>query len=300
MARRGQQLLDAGVVVVDRCARPPALRARHLAAGAAALPPGHRERRRRGARRAGRHPLRRRRHRQRRRRRGVRRAAPPRRRRGARRRAAPPDDIVETEAMVVVRKFSAVEEWDTGLLGAGRRSRSCAPTAPGPATASGTSPSGSARRSSRSRRCWRADGRASYAQIAAAVGVSDSTAARRVESLVRRGCLRFRTVFEAALIGLDVEFLQWLTVEPRRAGERRCAAGEAGFHPLRQRHHRPLQPLPARGAARLRRPLPLHDRRGRRAARRPHRGHDAAGAHAEAGLGPDRRRRHADNKERSR
>ena len=28
-----------------------------------------------------------------------------------------PDDIVETEAMVVVRKFSAVEEWDTGLLG---------------------------------------------------------------------------------------------------------------------------------------------------------------------------------------
>ena len=30
-----------------------------------------------------------------------------------------PDDIVETEAMVVVRKFSAVEEWDTGLLAAG-------------------------------------------------------------------------------------------------------------------------------------------------------------------------------------
>ena len=59
-----------------------------------------------------------------------------------------------------------------------------------------------------------ADGRASYSQIAAAVGVSDSTAARRVESLVRRGCLRFRTVFEATLIGLDVEFLQWLTVEP--------------------------------------------------------------------------------------
>ena len=58
------------------------------------------------------------------------------------------------------------------------------------------------------------DGRASYSQIAAAVGVSDSTAARRVESLVRRGCLRFRTVFEATLIGLDVEFLQWLTVEP--------------------------------------------------------------------------------------
>ena len=35
-----------------------------------------------------------------------------------------------------------------------------------------------------------------------------------MESLIRRGCLRFRTVFDAALIGLDVEFLQWLTVEP--------------------------------------------------------------------------------------
>ncbi len=73
----------------DRCARPPAVRARHLPAGAAAVPPGHRQRRRRGARRAGRHPLRRRRHRQRRRGSGVRRAAPPRRRGGARRRVAP-------------------------------------------------------------------------------------------------------------------------------------------------------------------------------------------------------------------
>ena len=43
--------------------------------------------------------------------------------------------------------------------------------------------------------------------------------ARRVESLVDRGCLRFRTVFEAALVGLDVEFLLWLSVDPAHIDE---------------------------------------------------------------------------------
>ncbi|MFD1533198.1 hypothetical protein [Pseudonocardia aurantiaca] len=33
----------------------------------------------------------------------------------------------------------------------------------------------------------------------------ESTAARRVESLVRRGCLRFRALFDSTLLGLDVE-----------------------------------------------------------------------------------------------
>jgi len=51
-------------------------------------------------------------------------------------------------------------------------------------------------------------------QVAAAVGISESTAARRVESLARRGCLRFRTVFDTALLGMDVEFMHWFAVEP--------------------------------------------------------------------------------------
>jgi len=101
---------------------------------------------------------------------------------------------------------------------------SCARTPPDPGIASGTSPSGSpsslavanscsvSRSGSCHSRC--PDRAASYSQIAAAIGVSDSTAARRVESLIRRGCLRFRTIFETALIGLEVEFLQWFTVEP--------------------------------------------------------------------------------------
>jgi DNA-binding Lrp family transcriptional regulator len=126
-----------------------------------------------------------------------------------------PDDVVETESMMVMRKFSAVEEWDTGLL-APDALRILRPD-------TGITPS--------HHRDWHepeqlteqefaiagvlaADGRASYKQIATDVGVSESTAARRVESLVRRGCLRFRTLFEAPLIGLDVEFMQWLSVDP--------------------------------------------------------------------------------------
>jgi DNA-binding Lrp family transcriptional regulator len=113
----------------------------------------------------------------------------------------------------VVRKFSAFEEWDTGLLP--------------PEAVSLLRPDG-ARTGHREwselerlteldfaiARLLAADGRASYAQLAAACGISESTAARRVESLVRRGCLRFRTLFETRLIGLGVEFMQWLAVEP--------------------------------------------------------------------------------------
>lgn len=124
-----------------------------------------------------------------------------------------PDDIVETESMVVVRKFMAFEEWDTGLLDAdaGAALRPEAPVT--------------------DHRAWHAteqlseqefaiagvlatDGRATYAQIAATVGISESTAARRVDSLVSRGCLRFRTLFETPVLGLDVNFMQWLSVAP--------------------------------------------------------------------------------------
>jgi DNA-binding Lrp family transcriptional regulator len=129
-----------------------------------------------------------------------------------------PDDVVETESMMVVRKFSAVEEWDPRLLD---------PQAPGVLRPA---------RAETDHRAWHdtvqlteqefaiarllaADGRTSYAQLAAAVGTSESTAARRVESLVTRGCLRFRTLFETTLLGLDLEFLHWLEIEPTQLEE---------------------------------------------------------------------------------
>jgi DNA-binding Lrp family transcriptional regulator len=124
-----------------------------------------------------------------------------------------PEDIVETESMVVIRKFSAVEEWDTGILDAPAR----AILRPGGLLAGHREwhePERLTEQEFAIAAVLAADGRATYAQIAGAVGISESTAARRVESLVRRGCLRFRALFETALIGLDVEFMQWLVVEP--------------------------------------------------------------------------------------
>jgi DNA-binding Lrp family transcriptional regulator len=60
------------------------------------------------------------------------------------------------------------------------------------------------------------DGRMSFKQLSAQVGASESTVARRVESLVRRGCLRFRTLAEPDLLGFGVEFMLWLSVLPNR------------------------------------------------------------------------------------
>ncbi|MEV0612137.1 AsnC family transcriptional regulator [Nonomuraea sp. NPDC050404] len=65
------------------------------------------------------------------------------------------------------------------------------------------------------------DGRMPYKSLAKTVGSSESTAKRRVESLVRRGCLRFRTLAEPEVLGYAVEFMLWLEVEPgllERAG----------------------------------------------------------------------------------
>jgi len=130
------------------------------------------------------------------------------------------DDVVESESIVVIRKFSAFEEWDPGAFGE---------------LATGILRGGGAV-TDYAHRQWvepvrlteqefaiakvlAADGRATYAAIAARTGISESTTARRVESLVRRGCLRFRTVFEAPVIGFELEFLLWLTVEPGRIDE---------------------------------------------------------------------------------
>lgn len=139
-------------------------------------------------------------------------------------------DITETESMMVVRKFSAVEEWDTGLL----TPEAVALLRPDGARTGHREWSEPERLTEQEfaiARLLAADGRAGYAQLAAACGISESTAARRVESLVGRGCLRFRTLFETPLIGLGVEFMQWLAVEP---GELENVGAQLATHPSTQ------------------------------------------------------------------
>lgn len=60
-----------------------------------------------------------------------------------------------------------------------------------------------------------ADGRATHAEIAAATGSSESTARRRLDSLLRRGVLRIRAEIEPAYLGLPVEAALWLRVAER-------------------------------------------------------------------------------------
>jgi DNA-binding Lrp family transcriptional regulator len=59
------------------------------------------------------------------------------------------------------------------------------------------------------------DGRRSYAELAAGLSTGESTIARRLESLVGRGCIRFRTLAEPTLLGFDIEVMVWLRVAPQ-------------------------------------------------------------------------------------
>ncbi|MFF0307842.1 Lrp/AsnC family transcriptional regulator [Streptosporangium sp. NPDC004379] len=56
------------------------------------------------------------------------------------------------------------------------------------------------------------DGRATHAEVASAAGISESTARRRLDSLLRRGILRIRAEIEPPYLGLPVEAVLWLRV----------------------------------------------------------------------------------------
>jgi DNA-binding Lrp family transcriptional regulator len=72
------------------------------------------------------------------------------------------------------------------------------------------------------------DGRMSFKELSRQVGSSESTVARRVDSLIRRGCLRFRTLAEPAVLGFTVEFMLWLSVLP---AELDSAGKQLAAHP---------------------------------------------------------------------
>ncbi|GAA3115974.1 Lrp/AsnC family transcriptional regulator [Streptosporangium carneum] len=86
------------------------------------------------------------------------------------------------------------------------------------------------------------NGRATHAEIAAATGISESTARRRLDSLLRRGILRIRAEIEPAYLGLPVEAALWLRVAERevesvghalaRLPRVRCVMAVAGDHQL--------------------------------------------------------------------
>ena len=60
------------------------------------------------------------------------------------------------------------------------------------------------------------DGRATIESIARQAGISETTASRRTEWLLRNNRLQIRTVVEPAAVGLPVEALLWMRIAPDR------------------------------------------------------------------------------------
>ncbi|GAA3665966.1 Lrp/AsnC family transcriptional regulator [Nonomuraea antimicrobica] len=60
----------------------------------------------------------------------------------------------------------------------------------------------------------REDGRASFQSVGRRLGISESTARRRLEAMLERGCASVTTFIPAAALGYEAEILFWLSVEP--------------------------------------------------------------------------------------
>lgn len=63
------------------------------------------------------------------------------------------------------------------------------------------------------------DGRRSFADIAAQLGISESLARRRVHSMCASGCMSFATFVAPELLGYDVELMCWMRVDLSRLDE---------------------------------------------------------------------------------
>ncbi|WP_222871060.1 Lrp/AsnC family transcriptional regulator [Nonomuraea sp. PA05] len=133
------------------------------------------------------------------------------------------DRVTESETHAVIRTFVSNHDWNPGVLDE-RATAELRDAAEPPFE--DRFPQGAPERLDELEhavvRALGEDGRMSYKALAKVVGSSESTAKRRVESLVRRGCLRFRTLAEPEVLGYAVEFMLWLEVEPgllERAGQ---------------------------------------------------------------------------------
>lgn len=60
----------------------------------------------------------------------------------------------------------------------------------------------------------RDDGRASFQSVGRRLGISESTARRRLEAMLDRGCASVTAFIPAAALGYEAEILFWLSVEP--------------------------------------------------------------------------------------
>lgn len=124
-------------------------------------------------------------------------------------------DMLEVETHAVMRTFISNHDWDSGLLSqdavADLRG---ADTLPFEERHWESPPEKLDKLDLAISAALSEDGRMSFKEVSREVGTSESTVARRVDSLVRRGCLRFRTLAEPALLGYSLEFMLWACAPP--------------------------------------------------------------------------------------
>lgn len=118
--------------------------------------------------------------------------------------------IKETATETVLRNFKMSYDWSRDLLD---------DALPNPRRATGvrddsaTSPYALDAVDLRLYELLREDGRRAFSELASIVGISESMARRRVDSLRGRGCIIFATLLEPHLLGYDVECFCWLRVD---------------------------------------------------------------------------------------
>jgi len=137
--------------------------------------------------------------------------------------------ITRTETLTVMRTFTSAHDWDTHLLDpAATALLSPHPVLPFEDQVWAQPPDELDELELAIATALGADGRAPLREVATQVGVSESTVGRRIESMVRRGCLRFRTLVEPTLLGFAVELMLWLDIQP---SDLDAAGRRLGAHP---------------------------------------------------------------------
>ncbi|MEV8634003.1 Lrp/AsnC family transcriptional regulator [Streptosporangium sp. NPDC051023] len=124
------------------------------------------------------------------------------------------DGVVESTTYPALRYFKTPQEWHVDVLTPQEVDGLLEQWAPLPQRFHRTSEMPSAE-DERIISAVAADGRATHAEIAAATGISESTARRRLDSLMRRGILRIRAEIEPSYLGLPIEAALWLRVAER-------------------------------------------------------------------------------------
>ena len=128
------------------------------------------------------------------------------------------------------------------------------------------------------------DGRAPYADLAAATGWSESTVRRRVDQLRDTAALYFDLELDMPTFGFRSTVWLWLSVPPSQPGGGRHRAGEVPRGRLRDGHHRARQPRGLRGLPVAGGAVRVPDREGRGAGRRGAGGDRAGHPHGQAGF----------------